>query len=177
MEPYLNVFLCRLHCEREVARADFPRRDSVDCRMATVSRFLPSMNERHLIDLALGSMALDRHSAAICRDRRTMENFSEHCTIERNCCCSRGINYCCSPKSCHHRHEKNCSRPRRNYLRRREKNCRSRTNCHCQRNCHLLAIHYLRHEKSFRRRAKPRHLRVPPRPGRRRGQALARNRE
>jgi hypothetical protein len=65
MEPYLDVFLCRFHCEQEVAKADFPCRDSVDCRTAAVSRFRPSMDDRQLIDLGLNSMALDLHSAAI----------------------------------------------------------------------------------------------------------------
>jgi hypothetical protein len=122
MEPYLDVFLCRFHCELEVATADFPRRDSVDCRTAAVSRFLPSMDDCHLIDLGLDSMALDRHSAAIRRDRKTTENSSEHCTIQRNRRCCRGRNYCYFPKSCHHRQEKNCCRHQRDYRRYRERN-------------------------------------------------------
>jgi hypothetical protein len=65
MEPYLNVFLCRLHCEEEVAKADFSCRDSGDCRTAAVSHFRLSVDDRQLIDLGLNSMALDLHSAAI----------------------------------------------------------------------------------------------------------------
>jgi hypothetical protein len=89
MEPYPDGFLCRPHCEREVARADFPYRGSVDCRTATASRFLPSMDDRQLIDLGLDSMALDRHSVAFRRYPRTTENFSEHYTIPGNYYCSR----------------------------------------------------------------------------------------
>ena len=49
--------------------------------------------------------------------------------------------------------------------RRREKNrrYRERNSRHRQRNCHLLAKHSLHREKSFRRRAKTRRLRVPRR--------------
>jgi hypothetical protein len=75
----------------------------VDCRKATVLPFLPLMDDRCLIDLALDSMALDRHSAAIRQDRRTTENRSQHC-IERNCHCSREKNYCCCRKNWYVRH-------------------------------------------------------------------------
>jgi hypothetical protein len=76
------------------------------------------MDDRRLIDFGLCSMALDRHSAASRPDRRTMENLSGR-YIGRNCGCFRWKNYCCSPKSWRHYREKDCCRPRTNYLRHR----------------------------------------------------------
>ena len=180
MDPYRDGFLWRLHYEREVARADFQCHESVDCWMATALRFLPLMDDRQLIDLGLDLMALDRHSAAFRQDRRTTENFSEHCKGQKNCRRFHGKKYCCRPKRCHHCQEKNCCQHQTDHRRRRQKNrrYRERNSRHRQRNCHLLAKHSLHREKSFRRRAKTRRLRVPRRLHvHHRGQATARDRE
>src|SRR4029453_19146179 len=124
MLHYLNASRFDLDREGKVANPAFPSRDSTDCRTATVSRFLPSMSDHQPLDLGLDSMAVDRHLVATRQGRKTMENRSPHCTIEKNCRRFRVEKYCyhCRKSSRFH-HGKNYFRLPRSY-RCREKNCR-----------------------------------------------------